>query len=94
VSVVLEILNGSLPASILAKELGLKPDYFSNVRDDSLNKEVKVYRFKHTVLVRLPKDAYEMLKTHTAVVLNKDDNEKDFDYILHLTSRIKIGFWK
>ena len=88
------MLNGSLVANALAEYLGLDNRYFSRVREESLTDGVKLYKFKRVILVKLPKEVYELLKTHTAVVLTENDSEDDYDYVFNLTSKTKIGFWK
>ena len=94
-SVVSEMLDGNVLGSELAKHFGLNPRYFSKVFEkESLNKDVKITKFKHTVLVSVPKEAHEYIKNYTAVPLSANEDESEYEYVLHLTNKLKIGFWK
>ncbi|MFK5976903.1 MAG: hypothetical protein QM493_10370 [Sulfurovum sp.] len=82
-------------ASSVAKEFGLNPRYFAQVINaDTLNKDITILKFKHITLVYLPTTAYKYLYHYTATILTKDSREADFEYILDITSKMRIGFWK
>lgn len=93
--IVVAMMNGSVIGSELAKLFGLHTSYFAhNIEAQSLNPNIKIIKYKHVVLVEIPPEAREYIKNYIATPLAATDDESDFDYILPLTSKIKIGFWK
>ena len=81
--------------SELAKLFGLHTRYFSNLKEsENVNKEIKIMKFKHVLLVDIPCEAREYIKDYTATPLSINDDESEYDYILPLTNKIKIGFWR
>lgn len=93
--IVFAMMDGSVIGSELAKLFGLHTSYFSNNKDCiSLNKSIKIIKFKHVLLVELPFEAREYIKNYTATPLAINDDESEYVYVLPLTNKIKIGFWR
>jgi len=94
-NIVSEMMGGSVIGSELAKLFGLHSRYFSNLRDsENVNKDIKIMKFKHVLLVDVPNEAREYIKDYTAIALSINADESEYDYVLPLTNKIKIGFWK
>ena len=89
------MLEGYVLGSVLAEYFGLNPRYFAKVKDkQSLNVDIKVTAFKHIVLVDLPWEAKEYIKKgYTAVALDAKADESEFDYVLPITNKLKVGFY-
>jgi len=94
-NIVSAMMDGSVIGSELAKLFGLHTSYFAHNKDcESLNKDIKIMKFKHVILVEVPYEARPYIKDYTATVISSADDEKEYDYVLPLTNKIKIGFWK
>ena len=93
--VVSAMMDGSVIGSELAKLFGLHTRYFSNIKDsENVNKDIKIVKFKHVLLVDIPFEARKYIRDYTATPLAINDDETEYDYVLPLTNKIKIGFWK
>lgn len=81
--------------TLLARHLGLPPDFFTKkASNKSFTKEIKAFKIDTVVMLKISKDFKKYLKDYNAVLLGKKYNQKDFEYVLSLDSKIKIGFWK
>lgn len=86
------MMDGSVIGSELAKLFGLNARYFShNQNAESLNKDIKIMKFKHVLLVEVPYEARQYIKEYTATPLSVSDDESDYEYVLPLTNKIKIA---
>ena len=93
--IVSAMMDGSVIGSELAKLFGLNARYFSHNKDaDSLNKDIKIMKFKHVLLVEVPYEARKYIRECTATPLAIGADESEYEYVLPLTNKIKIGFWK
>jgi hypothetical protein len=88
------MLDGCVLGSVLANKFGLNARYFSQCKAESLNSNIKIFNFKNVLLVELPLDVRPYLRGYIATPLDVNDDESKYDYILSLTRKIKIGFWK
>jgi len=94
-NVVSAMMDGLIVGSELAKLFGLHTSYFAHVRDsESLNKNINILKFKHVILVEVPMEAKEYIRDYTATALSIGDDETPYEYILNITNKTKIGFWK
>jgi hypothetical protein len=89
------MIDGCVVGSALAEKFGLNSRYFSHNQDaESLNKGIKIMKFKHVLLVEVPYEARPYIKDYVATPLSAVDDESKFAYVLRLTNKMKIGFWK
>jgi len=92
--VVSAMMDGCILGSSLAVKFGLNSRYFSQCKAESLNSNIKIFNFKNVLLVEVPSDARVYIRDYVATPLDINDDESKYDYILPLTRKIKIGFWK
>jgi len=94
-NIVSAMMDGCVRGSDLAELFGLNPRYFSRVNEtDSLNSDIEILKFKNVVLVEVPYEAREYIKNYVATPIPVDEDESKYEYVLRLTSKMKIGFWK
>ena len=89
------MIDGCVVGSALAEKFGLNSRYFSHNQDaETLNKSIKIMKFKHVLLVEVPHEARQYIKDYVATPLSTGDDESKYEYVLPLTNKMKIGFWK
>ena len=94
-NIVSAMIDGCVRGSDLADVFGLNPRYFSRVNEaDSLNSDIEILKFKNVVLVEVPHEAREYIKNYVATRIEEGEDESKYEYVLRLTNKIKIGFWK
>lgn len=82
-------------ASVVANHLGLKANFFSNNKDSSVLKETfELFKIEGVVHLKLPAGLREYLTEYNASVVGIEEDEEEFDYVIRLNSKNKIGFWK
>ena len=88
-SVTQAIFEGYVPSNLLAKDLGIDS---SDFKSTTLNK----ISFKNVVLIKIPLSALKFLtdNEYSSCVILEDDDIKQYDYILPISKKISVGFWK
>jgi len=83
------ILDGYIPSNILAKELGCVSQDFKNTTLDSV-------KFKNIVLIKIPLSAVKFInsKSYTPNVFESGECEESYDYVLPISEKYKVGFWR
>ena len=83
------IFEGYVPSNLLAKDLGIESTDF---KATTLNK----ISFKNVVLVKIPLSALKFItdKNYESCVLQKNEDTLQYDYILPISQKIRVGFWK
>jgi len=84
-----KILDGYFPASILAKDLGIESKDFL---DTTLERVV----FKRVMLVRVPSTAIHYIQSvdYTPALLEPNETADEYDYVLNISNKVRVGFWK
>jgi len=82
-------------ASVVANHLGLKPNFFSHNKDSAiLNATFEIFKIEGIVHLKLPAQLRTYITEYHAVVIKHDADIDEFDYVVNLNSKNKIGFWK
>ena len=83
------IYEGYIPSNLLAKDLGIKP---KDLQDTTLEKVV----FKKIALIKIPLSLVKFISSseYTSTLLLKDESESKYDYILQISEKRRVGFWK
>lgn len=83
------ILDGFVPKNILAFDLGIES------RDIEAN-SFKNIKLRKVVLLQVPLSAIRFISSseYTASLLDKDEDESKYEYILPISKYRKVGFWK
>lgn len=95
--VVKAMLEGAVEGNQLAALLNMDIRYFSkNKNSSSINEDIKILSFTGKVLVKVPSEARKFIldDSYTPFVLTRDDNEHEYEYVLKITDRTRIGFYK
>ena len=82
-------------ASIVAKHLGLSSNFFSqNLNPQTFNNEIEIFKIEGVVHLKLPPSLKNGIANYQSILLNIDEDEEEFDYVVPLNSNKKIGFWR
>jgi len=82
-----KVLDGYIPSTILAKDLCIPS---SKLRYTTLEH----IRFKRVLLIKLPSEVLKYIDGDYVPVLITKESDEEFDYILKISEKIKVGFWK
>jgi len=82
-------------ASVVANHLGLKSNFFSHNKDSTILKQTfEIFKIEGVVHLKLPSNLRDYITNYNAVVIGKEDDESEFDYVIGLNAKNKIGFWR
>jgi len=83
------ILDGYIPSNILAKELGCMSQDFKHTTLDSV-------KFKNIILIKIPLSAVKFInsKEYTSTMFEAGESEESYDYVLPISKKYKVGFWR
>lgn len=83
------IYEGYIPSNLLAKDLGIESRDFKSTTLNKIN-------FKNVLLIKIPLSALKFItdKEYSSCVIMEEDDLKQYDYILPISSKISVGFWK
>ena len=82
-------------ASVVAKHLGLKSNFFSQNKNSKILKQnFELFKVEGIIHLRLPSELRRYIADFNAVVMLDDEDETEFDYVVPLNANNKIGFWK
>jgi hypothetical protein len=83
------IYEGYIPSNLLAKDLGIEP---KDLKDTTLEKVV----FKKVTLIKIPLSVIKFISSseYTPTLLLKNESESKYDYILQISAKRRVGFWK
>ena len=82
-----KVLDGYIPSTILAKDLCISS---SKLRYTTLEH----VRFKKVLLIKLPLEARKYIDGDYVPVLIQKETDEEFEYILKISEKMKVGFWK
>ncbi len=89
-SVISNMLDGYIPTNILAKEFKIKSKDFRNT-------SLKSVTHGDIIFVQLPFSSIKFInsKEYIPAVLNEEERDESmYDYVLHISPKIRVGFWK
>ena len=83
------IFDGYVPSNLLAKDLGLEAKDFRGTT-------LPTVKFKAIVLVKIPLSAVKFIisNEYTSALLDAKEKEDMYDYVLTVSPKIKVGFWR
>ena len=83
------ILNGYIPSTLLANDLNIESKDF---KDTTLEKIV----FKKVTLVKIPNEAVKYAESteYISCRLKADESESSYAYVLKISNKVRVGFWK
>lgn len=82
-------------ASAVAKHLGLPSSFFSrNFKSKMLRNKFYLFKIDGIIMIKIPEKFKKYLSDYKVVSLNIDEDESEFEFVIELTNKTKIGFWR
>lgn len=83
------ILDGYIPSTILANFFNIESKRLKATTLDSI-------KYKNVKLIKIPLTAVKFINSreYQTAVLEENEDEREYDYVLTLSKNLKVGFWK